>query len=154
MTLYTIYIHIWSIEEEVFGRYWGLGSFPHFPSSQPIMHQFMVVSHCVLVVMLFFALCVDINRNVWGQKSSNSLMERKAHYDSILDRSKRITWQDDCYVDLQSTSCSLSSQAETEGKSFIMSLMHCWLWSGSRTDTEKLKKTTITVPNSRGGMRG
>lgn len=46
-------------------------------------------------------------------------MERKAHYDSILDRSKRITWQDDCYVDLQSTSCSLSSQAEAEGKSFF-----------------------------------
>ncbi|KAM7381804.1 hypothetical protein PAMA_012588 [Pampus argenteus] len=37
-------------------------------------------------------------------------MERKAHYDSILDRSKRITWQDDCYVDLQSVSCSTSSQ--------------------------------------------
>lgn len=37
-------------------------------------------------------------------------MERKAHYDSILDRSKRITWQDDCYVDLQS---------EAEGKSFF-----------------------------------
>uniref|UniRef100_A0A3B4XKW7 NLR family CARD domain containing 3 n=1 Tax=Seriola lalandi dorsalis TaxID=1841481 RepID=A0A3B4XKW7_SERLL len=46
-------------------------------------------------------------------------MERKAHYDSILDRSKRITWQDDCYVDLQSTSCSLSSQAETEELSWI-----------------------------------
>ena len=45
-------------------------------------------------------------------------MERRAHYDSILDRSKRITWQDDCYVDLQSSSGPLSSQAETEGKSF------------------------------------
>ncbi|KAF3853466.1 hypothetical protein F7725_014154 [Dissostichus mawsoni] len=41
-------------------------------------------------------------------------MERRAHYDSILDRSKRITWQDDCYVDLQSTSCSVSSKTETE----------------------------------------
>uniref|UniRef100_A0A4W6G2Q2 NLR family CARD domain containing 3 n=1 Tax=Lates calcarifer TaxID=8187 RepID=A0A4W6G2Q2_LATCA len=46
-------------------------------------------------------------------------MERKAHYDSILDRSKRIMWQDDCYVDLQSTSCSLSSQAETEDLGWI-----------------------------------
>lgn len=45
-------------------------------------------------------------------------MERKALYDSILDRSKRITWQDDCYVDLQSASCSAASRAETEGKRF------------------------------------
>ncbi|XP_056285865.1 NLR family CARD domain-containing protein 3 isoform X2 [Pseudoliparis swirei] len=36
-------------------------------------------------------------------------MERKTHYDSILDRSRRITWQDDCYVDLQSASGSPSS---------------------------------------------
>uniref|UniRef100_A0A669EF51 NLR family CARD domain containing 3 n=1 Tax=Oreochromis niloticus TaxID=8128 RepID=A0A669EF51_ORENI len=42
-------------------------------------------------------------------------MER-THYDSILDRSKRITWQDDCYVDLQSTT---SSQAETEDLGWI-----------------------------------
>uniref|UniRef100_A0AAQ6IMK1 NACHT domain-containing protein n=1 Tax=Anabas testudineus TaxID=64144 RepID=A0AAQ6IMK1_ANATE len=42
-------------------------------------------------------------------------MERKAHYDSILDRSKRIMWQDDCYVDLQSSPCSLSSQTEDLG---------------------------------------
>ncbi|XP_040922874.1 NLR family CARD domain-containing protein 3 isoform X3 [Toxotes jaculatrix] len=41
-------------------------------------------------------------------------MEKKAHYDSILDRSKRITWQDDCYVDLQST-----SETETEDLSWI-----------------------------------
>ncbi|KAM3591754.1 uncharacterized protein V6R79_006804 [Siganus canaliculatus] len=41
-------------------------------------------------------------------------MERKALYDSILDRGKRIMWQDDCYVDLQSTSCSVSSQPESE----------------------------------------
>lgn len=40
-------------------------------------------------------------------------MER--HYDSILDRSKQIMWQDDCYVDLHSTSSSISSQAETAG---------------------------------------
>ncbi|KAF1374004.1 hypothetical protein PFLUV_G00244770 [Perca fluviatilis] len=46
-------------------------------------------------------------------------MERKAHYDSIMDRSKRITWQDDCYVDLQSTSCSVSSQAGTEDLGWI-----------------------------------
>lgn len=41
-------------------------------------------------------------------------MERKAHYDSILDRNKRIMWQDDCYVDLQSTTISL--QAGSAGK--------------------------------------
>ncbi|XP_067431583.1 NLR family CARD domain-containing protein 3 isoform X1 [Thunnus thynnus] len=46
-------------------------------------------------------------------------MERKTHYDSILDRSKRITWQDDCYVDLQSMPCSTSSQAETEDLSWV-----------------------------------
>ncbi|XP_032358118.1 NLR family CARD domain-containing protein 3 isoform X2 [Etheostoma spectabile] len=46
-------------------------------------------------------------------------MERKAHYDSILDRSKRIMWQDDCYVDLQSTSSSVSSQAGTEDLGWI-----------------------------------
>lgn len=45
-------------------------------------------------------------------------MERKTHYDSIMDRSKRITWQDDCYVDLQST-CSSSSRAETEELGWI-----------------------------------
>ncbi|XP_054624974.1 NLR family CARD domain-containing protein 3 isoform X2 [Dunckerocampus dactyliophorus] len=37
------------------------------------------------------------------------IMERKAHYGSVLDRSKAITWQGDCYVDLQSTPCSPSS---------------------------------------------
>uniref|UniRef100_A0A7N8X871 NLR family, CARD domain containing 3 n=1 Tax=Mastacembelus armatus TaxID=205130 RepID=A0A7N8X871_9TELE len=45
-------------------------------------------------------------------------MDRKTHYDSILDRSKRIMWQDDCYMDLQSTS-SLSSQAETDDVGWI-----------------------------------
>lgn len=40
-------------------------------------------------------------------------MER--HYDSILDRNKRITWQDDCYMDLQSTSSFISPPAETAG---------------------------------------
>ncbi|XP_035002683.1 NLR family CARD domain-containing protein 3 isoform X1 [Hippoglossus stenolepis] len=63
---------------------------------------------------------IATNRNTLGnQKSSNLLMERKAHYDSILDRSKRITWQDDCYVDLQSSSGPLSSQAETEDLGWI-----------------------------------
>lgn len=47
------------------------------------------------------------------------MMDRKAHYDSIMDRSKRITWQDDCYVDLQSTSCSASSQAEAKDLGWI-----------------------------------
>uniref|UniRef100_A0A673BSU7 NLR family CARD domain-containing protein 3-like n=1 Tax=Sphaeramia orbicularis TaxID=375764 RepID=A0A673BSU7_9TELE len=37
-------------------------------------------------------------------------MEKKTHYDSIMDRSKRIMWQDDCYVDLQSTSSSHQQQ--------------------------------------------
>ncbi|XP_078136177.1 NLR family CARD domain-containing protein 3 isoform X2 [Sander vitreus] len=46
-------------------------------------------------------------------------MEREAHYDSIMDRSKRIMWQDDCYVDLQSTSCPVSSQAGTEDLGWI-----------------------------------
>uniref|UniRef100_A0A8C4E7E7 NLR family, CARD domain containing 3 n=1 Tax=Dicentrarchus labrax TaxID=13489 RepID=A0A8C4E7E7_DICLA len=46
-------------------------------------------------------------------------MEKKAHYDSIMDRSKRIMWQDDCYVDLQSTACSVLSQAETEDLGWI-----------------------------------
>ncbi|XP_041830891.1 NLR family CARD domain-containing protein 3 [Melanotaenia boesemani] len=41
-------------------------------------------------------------------------MERRQHYDSILDRSKRILWQADCYLDLQSTSCSASSQPQAE----------------------------------------
>ncbi|XP_061564445.1 NLR family CARD domain-containing protein 3 [Cololabis saira] len=45
-------------------------------------------------------------------------MERRQHYDSILDRSKRITWQDDCYMDLQST-CSASSHAEAEDLSWL-----------------------------------
>ncbi|XP_008277628.1 protein NLRC3 [Stegastes partitus] len=45
-------------------------------------------------------------------------MERKTHYDSIMDRSKRITWQDDCYMDLQST-CSASSRAEAEELGWI-----------------------------------
>uniref|UniRef100_A0A665V5S1 NACHT domain-containing protein n=1 Tax=Echeneis naucrates TaxID=173247 RepID=A0A665V5S1_ECHNA len=46
-------------------------------------------------------------------------MERKAHYDSILDRSRHITWQDDCYVDLQCTSSSASSQTQTEELGWI-----------------------------------
>ncbi|CAG5908108.1 unnamed protein product [Menidia menidia] len=46
-------------------------------------------------------------------------MERREHYDSIMDRSKRITWQADCYVDLQSTSCSATAQAQAEDLSWI-----------------------------------
>ncbi|CAJ1080874.1 NLR family CARD domain-containing protein 3 [Xyrichtys novacula] len=46
-------------------------------------------------------------------------MERRELYDSILDRSKRIMWQDDCYVDLQSTSSSVSSQTETRDLRWI-----------------------------------
>uniref|UniRef100_A0A673BST8 NLR family CARD domain-containing protein 3-like n=1 Tax=Sphaeramia orbicularis TaxID=375764 RepID=A0A673BST8_9TELE len=46
-------------------------------------------------------------------------MEKKTHYDSIMDRSKRIMWQDDCYVDLQSTSSSQSSHTVTKDISWI-----------------------------------
>ncbi|XP_068162325.1 NLR family CARD domain-containing protein 3 [Antennarius striatus] len=46
-------------------------------------------------------------------------MERKIHYDSVLDRSKSIMWQEDCYMDLQSTSSSVASQAETEDLGWI-----------------------------------
>uniref|UniRef100_A0A3P9HMW6 NLR family CARD domain containing 3 n=1 Tax=Oryzias latipes TaxID=8090 RepID=A0A3P9HMW6_ORYLA len=46
-------------------------------------------------------------------------MERK-HYDSILDRSKRITWQNDCYIDLQSTSSSASLQARSEDLGWVL----------------------------------
>ncbi|KAF6734806.1 Protein NLRC3 [Oryzias melastigma] len=45
-------------------------------------------------------------------------MERK-HYDSILDRSKRIVWQDDCYIDLQSTSSSAALQARSEDLGWV-----------------------------------
>lgn len=44
-------------------------------------------------------------------------MERNTHYNSILDRNKRIAWQEDCYVDLQSTPTSTSTKGEMEGKS-------------------------------------
>ncbi|XP_056153263.1 NLR family CARD domain-containing protein 3 [Lampris incognitus] len=44
-------------------------------------------------------------------------MERKSHYDSILDRSNRITWQGDCYVDLQSFAPrSPSTKGESESR--------------------------------------
>ncbi|XP_034563171.1 NLR family CARD domain-containing protein 3 [Notolabrus celidotus] len=46
-------------------------------------------------------------------------MERRELYDSYLDRSKRIMWQDDCYVDLQSTSSSVSLQTETKDLCWI-----------------------------------
>ncbi|KAM3859391.1 NLR family CARD domain-containing protein 3 [Diretmus argenteus] len=51
-------------------------------------------------------------------------MEGKTHYDSILDRSKRITWQEDCYVDLQSTSCCLSKKGEMDDVSWIHKHQH------------------------------
>ncbi|KAM4623678.1 NLR family CARD domain-containing protein 3 isoform 2-T2 [Polymixia lowei] len=51
-------------------------------------------------------------------------MERKAHYDSILDRSKRITWQGDCYVDLQSTPCCVISKGEKEDTGWIQKHQH------------------------------
>ncbi|XP_043957574.1 NLR family CARD domain-containing protein 3 [Gambusia affinis] len=41
-------------------------------------------------------------------------MDRKQHYDSLMDRSKRIMWQDDCYMDLQSTSCCAATHTETQ----------------------------------------
>ncbi|CAN9508569.1 unnamed protein product [Ophioblennius macclurei] len=47
-------------------------------------------------------------------------MERKAYYDSILDRNKRITWQDDCYVDLQSTSRAASSPTEAQDLGWML----------------------------------
>lgn len=43
-------------------------------------------------------------------------MERKMLYDSVLDRNRHILWQDDCYVDLQSTSSSSSSHTERKGE--------------------------------------
>uniref|UniRef100_A0A3Q3FIS7 NLR family, CARD domain containing 3 n=1 Tax=Labrus bergylta TaxID=56723 RepID=A0A3Q3FIS7_9LABR len=46
-------------------------------------------------------------------------MERRELYDSILDRSKRIMWQDDCYMDLQTTSSSLASQTENKDLCWI-----------------------------------
>lgn len=44
------------------------------------------------------------------------LMERKMLYDSVLDRNRHILWQDDCYVDLQSTPSSSSSHTERKGE--------------------------------------
>ncbi|XP_010887134.3 NLR family CARD domain-containing protein 3 isoform X2 [Esox lucius] len=41
-------------------------------------------------------------------------MEKSSHYDSILDLSKRIPWQEDCYVDLQSRPSSSSSKGQIE----------------------------------------
>ncbi|XP_076008296.1 NLR family CARD domain-containing protein 3 [Genypterus blacodes] len=46
-------------------------------------------------------------------------MERRAHYDSIMDRSKRITWQDDCYVDLQSVSSRVSALTEADDAGWV-----------------------------------
>ncbi|KAF7661569.1 hypothetical protein LDENG_00259110 [Lucifuga dentata] len=51
-------------------------------------------------------------------------MERKPHYDSILDRSKGIMWQDDCYVDLQSASSCVSMQAEMDDIGWIHKHQH------------------------------
>ncbi|XP_061823612.1 NLR family CARD domain-containing protein 3 isoform X2 [Nerophis lumbriciformis] len=44
--------------------------------------------------------------------SEKLIMEQKARYNSILDRSTAITWQGDCYVYLQSTSCSPPSKTQ------------------------------------------
>ncbi|KAM6964285.1 NLR family CARD domain-containing protein 3 [Tautogolabrus adspersus] len=46
-------------------------------------------------------------------------MERRELYDSILDRSKRIMWQDDCYMDLQTTSSLVSLQTENKDLCWI-----------------------------------
>ncbi|KAM9560469.1 NLR family CARD domain-containing protein 3 isoform 1-T2 [Salvelinus alpinus] len=46
-------------------------------------------------------------------------MERNTHYNSILDRNKRIAWQEDCYVDLQSTPTSTSTKGEMEDVGWI-----------------------------------
>ncbi|KAM9837065.1 NLR family CARD domain-containing protein 3 [Aulostomus maculatus] len=46
-------------------------------------------------------------------------MESTTHYVSFLDRSKRIMWQDDCYVDLQSTSSSVSTHTEPDDLDWI-----------------------------------
>ncbi|XP_068614508.1 NLR family CARD domain-containing protein 3-like [Brachionichthys hirsutus] len=46
-------------------------------------------------------------------------MERKTHYDSVLDRSKSIMWQEDCYMDLQSAASSVASQAGTDALGWI-----------------------------------
>ncbi|XP_072312609.1 NLR family CARD domain-containing protein 3 [Eucyclogobius newberryi] len=46
-------------------------------------------------------------------------MERKTHFDSFRDRSKRIMWQDDCYMDLQSSSPSQASQVDTEDSGWV-----------------------------------
>ncbi|CAB1312289.1 unnamed protein product [Coregonus sp. 'balchen'] len=46
-------------------------------------------------------------------------MERNTHYNSILDRNKRIAWQEDCYVDLQSTPSSASTKGEMEDVGWI-----------------------------------
>ncbi|TNN46966.1 Protein NLRC3 [Liparis tanakae] len=47
-------------------------------------------------------------------------MERTTHYDSILDRSQRITWQDDCYVDLQAAPASPASRADAHDLGWIL----------------------------------
>ncbi|CAL9698978.1 unnamed protein product [Knipowitschia caucasica] len=46
-------------------------------------------------------------------------MANRSHYDSFLDRSKRIMWQDDCYMDLQSSSSSPVAQTDTEDSVWI-----------------------------------
>ncbi|KAJ7984502.1 hypothetical protein DPEC_G00355480 [Dallia pectoralis] len=46
-------------------------------------------------------------------------MEKSGHYDSLLDLSNRIPWQEDCYVDLQSKPNSTSTKGQTEGVGWI-----------------------------------
>lgn len=76
--------------------------------------QYVIIVRSVHVS--FFSRYVDTCRTNIVQKISKFLMERKSHYDSILDRSKLIMWQDDGYVDLQSTPLGDSTHAEAEGE--------------------------------------
>ncbi|KAM9816733.1 NLR family CARD domain-containing protein 3 [Neosynchiropus ocellatus] len=46
-------------------------------------------------------------------------MEKNPHYDCILDRNTRVMWQDDCYLDLQSTRLPVSAQTQTEDHRWI-----------------------------------
>lgn len=79
--------------------------------------QFLLVSQSSNIVGVCFRQTGALR--VKDIECSHFLMDRKERYDSIMDRSKCITWQDDCYVDLQSTSCS-SSQVELNSKSVIV----------------------------------
>ncbi|KAK7919736.1 hypothetical protein WMY93_011020 [Mugilogobius chulae] len=54
-----------------------------------------------------------------SEHAEGLVMEKKAHYENFLDRSKLIMWQDDCYIDLQSSSSSQASQVDTEDNGWI-----------------------------------